>query len=276
MGMGTRHKKKFYAAHPLCIFCGGIRPSETIEHCPPRALFQNRAWPVGFEFPSCEDCNLGSSDEDLLVTMLARSCWTSKDDGAFQGIVAKADQRYPGIIKRMVRSSMEARQENRRLGITPPPGETHKQQLVKLPPEYHEAMTVFSRKLAKGIYYLETGSIFPNDGALLLHWFTNEVLINNDRYPAFNLMKDLGGKTPPVMRGNRFLNDQFSYRTNVSPELDIFTVEASFTSAFGLMIFGSRNPGQMEGIVENLRTTTGKDGPFVVIQSVLAPRMPVS
>lgn len=267
MGMATKKKKKFYATHPLCIFCGGTRPIQTIEHCPPRALFQNREWPEGFEFASCDECNHGSSDEDLLIAMLARTGWTSPDDGTSKGIIAKADQRYPGIVRRMIRSPLEARQENRRLGITPPPGQTHQQQLVTLPPEYHAAMIVFARKLAKGIYYLETGIIFPNDGALLLHWFTNAVLIDNDRYPAFELMKDLGGKVPPVMRGNRFLNDQFAYRTNVSPELDIFTVEATFTSAFGLMIFGSRNPGQMEAIVENLQATTGKEGPFVVIQS---------
>ena len=56
---------------PYCIFYGGIGPAVEVEHCPPRALFDGRHAPEGFEFPVCRDCNGGTSDEDLLVSFLS-------------------------------------------------------------------------------------------------------------------------------------------------------------------------------------------------------------
>lgn len=273
MGMATLRKKKFYAEHPFCIFCGGSKVIESIEHCPPRALFQNADWPEGFEFPACLSCNHGSSDQDLLVSLLARTGWVpredGKDDGKVQGLIARADKRFPGIVNRMIRSPTQARKDNRRLGITPPPGETHQQQAINLPAEFNEAIRVFARKLSKGVFYKETGSIFPGDGTLYLNWFTNAQLIANDRYPAFEILNELGGKAPPVQRGNRYLNDQFSYRISISNEHDIFVLEATFTAAFGLVVFGSRNTGQLETIIQNLKDTREREGPFQVLQSPL-------
>jgi hypothetical protein len=39
--------------------------------------------------------------------------------------------------------------------------------------EFHKAVCVLGRKLAKGVYYNETGCIFPSHGCLILNWFTN-------------------------------------------------------------------------------------------------------
>ena len=273
MGMATQRKKKFYAEHPLCIFCGGSKAIESIEHCPPRALFQNADWPEGFAFPACLTCNHGSSDQDLLVSLLARTGWMKpedgKDDGKVQGLIARADMRFPGIVQKMIASPTEARRRNRRLGITPALGETHQQQTINLPPEFNEAIRVFALKLSKGIYYKETGNIFPSGGTLYLNWFTNAQLIANDRYTAFEILNELGGRAPPVQRGNRYLNDQFSYRISITDEQDIFVLEAAFTAAFGFVVLGSKNSGQLEAIIQNLKDTRQREGPLQVIQSPL-------
>jgi hypothetical protein len=70
MGSAKNYRRNYLIINPLCAFCG--QPATTIEHCPPRAMFQFRQWPEGFEFPSCETCNLGTGDHDLLISMLAR------------------------------------------------------------------------------------------------------------------------------------------------------------------------------------------------------------
>jgi hypothetical protein len=69
MGAATRHRQAFLRNHKTCAFCGGGAPSSTIEHCPPRSMFQHRQWPEGFEFPACQACNKGSSDHDLVIAM---------------------------------------------------------------------------------------------------------------------------------------------------------------------------------------------------------------
>jgi hypothetical protein len=67
--MSRVRKNAFFSAHPVCIFCGGGEKATTIEHCPPRAMFQFRDWPEGFEFPACESCNHGTADHDLIISL---------------------------------------------------------------------------------------------------------------------------------------------------------------------------------------------------------------
>ena len=66
------NRERFLASNPICVFCGGVNPATTVEHCPPRALFQHKHWPEGFDFAACEACNHGTGDQDAIVAMLAR------------------------------------------------------------------------------------------------------------------------------------------------------------------------------------------------------------
>jgi hypothetical protein len=105
MGSATRHRKAFLIANPVCAFCGGNTPAATIEHCPPRAMFQRRQWPEGFEFPACEACNQDTGDDDLVVAMLARmDPFEDRGnlDGKGPGIMAAVSQQYPGIFGKMM------------------------------------------------------------------------------------------------------------------------------------------------------------------------------
>src|SRR5260370_26262593 len=105
MGSATRYRKAFLLAHPVCAFCGDVTPSTTIEHCPPRAMFQNRRWPEGFEFPACDRCNGGTRDDDLLIAMLARVDPLENRgdrDGKAPGLMARAHKRHPGMFQRML------------------------------------------------------------------------------------------------------------------------------------------------------------------------------
>lgn len=54
MGAATQHRQAFLKPHSICAFCGGKNAATTIEHCPPRAMFEYRSLPEGFEFPSCD------------------------------------------------------------------------------------------------------------------------------------------------------------------------------------------------------------------------------
>lgn len=123
MGAGTKHRKRFLQEHPICIFCGGSTPAITIEHCPPRSLFQKREWPFGFEFPACQTCNNGSSDEDLLIAMFGRmDPFHNKGnlDGRHPGLMHNVHKQFPNLLSNMMPSASEARKHNRLYGITPP------------------------------------------------------------------------------------------------------------------------------------------------------------
>jgi hypothetical protein len=201
--------------------------------------------------------------------MLARSCSTPTDrtEREMQGLISLAERRHPGLVKKMIRTPRQARQDNRRLGITPAPGETHQGYGVSLPPEFDNAMAVFAKKLGKAIFYMETKTIFPATGTLMFHWFTNAQLKDNNGYPAIELMDEQGAKIPAVQNGNRFLDDQFSYRVNISAEQGLFAVGATFNSAFGFVVFGCVAGGPLEAMVRNLEAARGTASPFQVLQS---------
>ena len=271
MGASTRHRKKFLASNPTCAFCGGSSQATTIEHCPPRAMFQYRKWPEGFEFPACETCNHGSGDNDLIVSMLARmDPFEEKGniDGRLEGLMFAANKQHPGLLAKMMPSAAEARRNNRRIGITPDAGQTHQEAGgVKVPNEIHVAVCSLARKLAKGIYYRETGKVFSLSGCLLLNWFTNADLFRDGKYIVFDLLKEIGGNVPPVQRTGVFLNDQFEYKITFSPDADILVLQARFGNAFGFVVFGCTILGRLEASITSLRELTSRDGPFAVLQS---------
>jgi hypothetical protein len=62
MGMAKNLREEFFTKNPWCIFCGGTVAATTVEHCPPRAMFDNKEWPEGYAFPACASCNGGSSN----------------------------------------------------------------------------------------------------------------------------------------------------------------------------------------------------------------------
>ena len=277
MGAAARHRRAFLADNPRCIFCGGNADATSIEHCPPRSMFQFRLWPEGFEFPSCEQCNQGTGDYDLLVAMLARMDpfeLKGNRDGKQIGLMLAANKQFPGLIKKMMPSASEARRHNRAFGITPAPGQTHQEvSPVNVPREFHHAVCVLAIKLAKGIYYREKRSAFPNEGCLLLSWFTNTEILRKGRFVVFDLLKDIAGTAPILHRGHAYLNDQFEYKLSISAEKGLFALQAKFGNAFGFVVFGSALPGKLESIIERLREQSQRNGILAVLQS---PTLPVS
>ena len=274
MGTATRtSRERFLQLHPSCIFCGGTEAATTVEHCPPRAMFQERKWPEGFEFPACAKCNHGSGDDDLLVSMIARMD-PFKDlgskDGRTPGMMKNVNRQYPGLLQKMLPTAIEARQTNRRLGVNATPGMTHQEMgAVKIPEEIHSAVCVFAAKLAKAVYYFNTVKVFPKSGCLLLNWFTNADLFQHGKYAPLETLKDISGEIPVIQRTGKYLGDQFEYKLSITDDNDIFIAQVIFGKSFGMAVFGSTISGKLEDIVKRLRKDTDKNGPFAVIQSVL-------
>jgi hypothetical protein len=275
MGVAKNKLQRFLLEHPKCAFCGGMAPATTREHCPPRSMFENRHWPEGFEFPACEQCNAGSSNDDLLIAFLSRLDPINKNrnvDGKFEGIVKQAERQHPGLLENMQPSANEARRMNREIGIQLEPGQTHqeKNRGIKIPRQVHEAVSVFARKLAKAVYYIETKAIFPNEGCLLLNWFSNSQLLQNDEYPVFEYLKPIDGYMPPFERSGKDLGDQFKYKISMTPARDYMILQARFGGAFGFVVMGCTLRGKLETGMEGLRQESEKESPFTVLQASTA------
>jgi hypothetical protein len=271
MGQAKNYRKRFLERYPYCVFCGGTKPATTIEHCPPRAFFQHRHWPEGFEFPACERCNRLTSDEDVLVAMLGRLDPVADRgdlDGRFAGLLKNVNAQYPGLLAKMMPSPAEARRHNRGLGITPKPGQSHQEASgINVTEEVHHAVCIFGRKLANAVYFREAGQAFPIEGCLLLNWFSNADMMRDGKPVILELLQHIAGNAPMLERGGKYLNDQFEYKYSSDTAHTICLLQAKFGNAFGLAVFGSVVRGRLEGTVEELLQQHGHAGPFVAVQS---------
>ena len=271
MGMSRVRKNAFFSAHPVCIFCGGGEKATTIEHCPPRAMFQFRDWPEGFEFPACESCNHGTADHDLIISLLGRTdpfTDSGNRDGRMSALITSVHQKHPELIAKMMPSAVEARTMNRRLGIAPPPGMTNQEAgPVRVTSEMHRAVEIFSGKLTKAIYYMQTKNVFPPEGRIALKWFTNaELITNSGRYVVFDHLQQLEGLAPELVRSKSLLNDQFEYKISISAGQDLLALQARFGHGFGFAVFASTDGAKLDASFESIEQRTGKPNPFVMIQ----------
>ncbi len=265
MGMAKQRRQAFFEKHKFCAFCGGSELATTVEHCPPRALFFNRLAPEGFEFPACEKCNGGSSDEDAMIAFLGRMNPvgnTSDKDGRLNGLMMNVNRQFPGLLQRIFPSPAEARRSNRAMGIRPQPGQTHQEQgAVLVTAEMDEAVRKFAAKLTKAIYYMDTGLALPAGTLILFHWQTNADWAQFGQ-TVFDALKDFGGKQVPLVRNAKSLGDQFEYKSTGSAESGLFLLQAKFGYAFGFVTISSVDPAVLQAITTRLRASTGREGPF--------------
>jgi hypothetical protein len=269
MGMGKIRRKIFFSANPFCIFCGGSEPATTIEHCPPKAMFDQKRWPEGYEFAACAACNSGSSDQDLLISWMARNNYqdlSSEGNSQTLGLFKMAHRQNPGMIQKLLPSAVEARRTNREFGIIPPPGKTHGETgVVNITPEMRAAVRVFGKKLAKCLYFMHRKEIFPIDGVLMMGWFTNTEFVRKDGVVLFRFFDSIAGNIPVIERAGRSLSDRFSYKFSDSAESSLFMIQAMFGNSFGLIIFGGDSSSNLKAIFQSARMNTSGDADMFMV-----------
>lgn len=232
-------------------------------------MFQNRHWPEGFEFAACAACNGGTREDDAMVALLARMSPNDlgNRDGRLDQIVNFLFRRFPGLFEKMRPTAIEARRMNKEFGIQPTQGKTHQEMgVVRVTGEMNDAVCTFANKLAKAIYYKETGKIFPADGSVVLHWATNADVFRHGSYPVFEILAKLTGNAPPIERSRKSLRDQFEYKVSFDDD-HLMIVQATFSQSFALSIFTSTQPGRLEDIIRKIAKEAGYPSPFTVLQS---------
>ena len=168
----------------------------------------------------------------------------------------------------MVLSDEEDRRISAKLGILPL--EDNPDPIVdpvNIPIEFNEAVSVFSAKLFKGIYYQETGLPFPTTGCLINNWFTNSQLFVHGNYPLFEALRKLHGKAPHLKRQKTMLNDKFEYKVSLSEDRSLIILQARFGTSFGVIVCGSLRQGYLEAYLEGTDSKSGLKSLFSIIQT---------
>tara|TARA_R110002167_G_scaffold344363_1_gene553691 strand:+ start:30034 stop:30750 length:717 start_codon:yes stop_codon:yes gene_type:complete len=234
-------------------------------------MFDDKQWPEGFVFPACSSCNSGTRlDDELIGLMVLLEPFDNRkvDPKRMDKLFRSVNMKYPHIGKQLIPTTREARIINKQLGIIPSFGHTHAQSSgIKIPPEFHNATRVLAYKLSKGMYYKETGSIFPNSGYLFYRWFSNIELVKNGSYAIFDMIRELHGFTRPIIRNGKHLNNQFNYKITFTKDNEAMLLQAIFGFSFSFLVIGAVDGRRMEQTIAEMEKSIDAPNPFVTLQN---------
>lgn len=213
-------RKLFFKKHPYCCYCGGGVPATTVDHNPARALFLNRQWPDGYEFPACLDCNNMASSHEALFALLCQLGGThKKPHGNHANDLKKhfmgAARRFPEAMQNLAVpiTANHARSIDMETGLSRLPGQTYGgSALFTLDhPEFRVALDAGFAKLAMALFYKHAGRILPPHGVVAFQHFTNTQYAAA-RHFYDHIRLNLVKEESPVHHRTSGLQDQFSYR----------------------------------------------------------------
>jgi hypothetical protein len=216
------------AAYPWCIYCGGTQPATTIEHMPPIAMFEGRQRPKGLEFPTCLECNNGTSQSDQVASLMGR---VYPDAGTEQGysdlkkLLSGVANNVPGLLQEMQVGRAGQKFAQRDIPSMPAGSSV----LRANGPILSKHMHTFGAKLGFAFHFEAHKSPVPPEGGVQAMYFTN-VSAAKDELPMelLNLLPE-----PQTLRqGQREVSSQFQYSWKLTEEGRHTLFYAEFRSSF--------------------------------------------
>ena len=219
MGESKRRRILFFGEHPLCCYCGGNTPIQTIDHMPPRILFDGKLRPDDLTFPSCQKCNSDTSQDEQIVALIARSAYGQSKENYDEvaAIMRGVANNAAGLLEAMRPSLRDKRNFMKKLGLEPGrDGPASEVPIMKIDDtRINKAFSTFARKLACSLHYRHTGLIIPSEGAIAVQWRTSMQVHDNAIPDSF--LEMLGA--PQTLRQGSFeVANQFTYRHACSPD----------------------------------------------------------
>jgi hypothetical protein len=211
-----------------CIYCAGTNAATTIEHMPPKSIFEAKLRPKGLEFPACDDCNRGTRHSDLVAAMLAR-CWPNAETATTRKDLIKVlrgvSNNVPEVLREMEigRAGEKLARKQRKI-----PDDAHP--LRADGPILNKHLETFAAKLGFALFYETTGHWVPQGGGVQVMWFSNVQAIN-DEIPA--IFSEVLPAPQTLQQGTKSVADQFQY-SYTRAEQDHLLYYASFNLSFAV------------------------------------------
>jgi hypothetical protein len=181
-------------------------------------MFIRKQRPKGLEFPSCRECNTGTSKSDLVASFVGRlSVEPSSDEEAAESkkLFSSVQNNVPGLLEEM--QVGRAGQELRANG-----------------PLVTQHMLVFGAKLGFALHYEALRSVVPPTGGVQSLWFSNAQAARGE------IPKDLFSLLPAtrqtLKQGRREVSDQFQYTWVITPERQHALFYATFHNSFAIAV----------------------------------------
>jgi hypothetical protein len=230
----SKAKRRAHASvleqNPWCIYCGAL--ADTIEHMPPRMMFRGKQRPKGLEFPSCRPCNTGTSQSDIVASLIGRlapDARTQVEADEFKKLLFAVHQNIPGLLEELEIPTEQEELAVRQLGVDPDSG------IMRADgPVLTRHMKVFGAKMGFALHHEALSAPVPPEGGVLPIWYSNVQALRGElpqdlmRFlPEFNTLR----------MGKMEVSDQFEFSWAVTKEQRNTFVFATFRKAFAVAAF---------------------------------------
>jgi hypothetical protein len=118
--------------------------------------------------------------------------------------------------------------------------------VIRVPKVVEQSFRAVGKKLLKGVFYKETGQIFPAEGELVVHLYPNYDILFSESQSLQFIAQRIPGATLPVTAQSRDLSSQFKIRLSIAEDASIINVIAFFSDCVALGIWGFADPGLIE------------------------------
>jgi hypothetical protein len=245
MGDARRNRERQAAILKVtedCIYCGGKAAGTTIDHVPPRAIFDRKHRPKGLEFPCCAPCNEGGRQAEQVVAMFSRFY---PDTGnlerleEFRRLVKGVANNCPGILTELMPTARQRRKVGAVAAALPGVGGA----LNAKGPLTNRALQLFAGKMAFALHFAITGRVVPIGGGASVWWVTNFQAYNGE-VPAS--LTDQLGPIQTLRQGRWNVADQFTYASAATAEGDMSVHLATFRVSFAICAGVSSEVGRIQ------------------------------
>jgi hypothetical protein len=236
MGEGKRKGKlrqRILHTCPFCIYCGGTVAATTIDHMPPRIMFKGKQRPEGLEFASCQSCNQGTKEADLVAALIGRGypgASSELEGEEYKQLLRAISNNIPGLLEemhigrggqRLARKSIPTAIDGGLFKVDGPLVSAH--------------MQTFAEKVGFALFFEFAKTVVPPEGGVAARWFSNvDVLRGN--YPREEISR-IVGRSITLRQGTREVSDQFNYAGGLSDDKSVGAFLATFRKSFAVVAF---------------------------------------
>jgi hypothetical protein len=234
--------KRLIAEFPSCCFCGGLRPSTTREHMPPKALFDNSHRPDCLVMPACNHCNRSTSEADLTASIISRWCYPENPKARedHRKLVKAVRANYPQLADEWTAGAnpadqLRSRRHLENQGVPVPP----EARMVTIGPLTIRNLNLFAHKATLALYFEHFRRPLPNTGCLCAFWRTKEDLA---AAAVPQIILDMTKRYATLQQGAWNERDTFEYRYELNEDDGLFAFMAKMRNALILIGFAATDP----------------------------------
>jgi len=225
MGQAKLRLKRALEKQPYCVFCGGTTLATSVDHCPPKSIFDGNR-PKGLEFPQCEECREGTRSIDAIMGMFSRiypDPETEEGRKASHKHIVGFINNHPELAASFVYGDEKPVLYRGKEAYPIRLGENE---------AMHRVALAFAARLGLGLYFDATGKAVPPDWWVVCRWYTNHQL--DQDADLEQLLRSIGAPRTLAM-GRNAVPNEFRYWAGTASDVpDQFLCFAAFRESFGV------------------------------------------